>query len=222
MLKEKIFGMLKTKYKDIGVSKEVLEGVATNLSAFVSEETQIEPAVNGAESMLRTLQSYADNRVNGFRSEAEKYKKEAEELKTKLAGGNPNPPKDGGSEEAPSWAKSLIESQTALQKTVSELKQEKASQTLKEMFVQKMKDKQIPEIYYQSSLFGREFTDNAQVEELANHVGTAYETFKQTSVNAGFTYTQPPEAGSDPSKEEDVIAEQIRKGTKDIVEQLNK
>lgn len=196
MFKEKIFEMLKTKYKDIGVSKEVLEGVATNLSAFVTEETQIEPAVNGAETMLRTLQSYADNRVNAFKNESEKYKKEAEELKVKLAGGNPNPPKNEGGEEVPSWAKALIESQTALQKTVSELKTEKASQNLKESFVQKMKDKQIPESFYQGSLFGREFSESGQVEDLANQISAGYEKFKQDAVNTGFTYTQPPEKGA--------------------------
>lgn len=194
-MKEKIFEMLKTKYKDIGVSKEVLEGVATNLSAFVTEETQIEPVVNGAETMLRTLQSYADNRVNAFKNESEKYKKEAEELKVKLAGGNPNPPKKEEGEGSSEMAK-IVEMFNSLQKTVSGLQAEKTSQTLKETFVQKMKDKQIPESFYESSLFGREFSKSGQVEDLANQISAGYEKFKQDSVNAGFTYTQPPEKGA--------------------------
>ncbi|MFJ1439289.1 hypothetical protein ACILPE_06085 [Capnocytophaga canimorsus] len=210
-MKVKIFEMLKTKYKDIGVSKEVLEGVATNLSAFVKEETQIEPAVNGAELMLKSFQSYADNRVNAFKNESEKYKKEAEELKVKLAGGNPNPPKNEGGEEVPSWANALIESQTALQKTVSELKTEKASQNLKESFVQKMKDKHIPESFYESSLFGREFSENGQVEDLANQISAGYEKFKQDSVNAGFTYVKPPESGGTKTEPSDKETQEILK-----------
>ncbi|GJQ07524.1 hypothetical protein CAPN010_16820 [Capnocytophaga cynodegmi] len=195
MFKEKIFEMLKTKYANIGFSKEVLEGVATNLSAFVKEETQIEPAVNGAELMLKSFQSYADNRVNAFKNESEKYKKEAEELKVKLAGGNPNPPKKEEGEGSSEMAK-IVEMFNSLQKTVSGLQAEKTSQTLKETFVQKMKDKQIPESFYESSLFGREFTESGQVEDLANQISAGYEKFKQDAVNTGFTYTQPPEKGA--------------------------
>ena len=64
MFKEKILQLLKTKYAALGLSAQVLEGVATNLSTFVTEEAQVEPAVAGAESMLKHLQSFADSRVN--------------------------------------------------------------------------------------------------------------------------------------------------------------
>lgn len=84
-MKVKIFEALKTKYANLGFSKEVFEGVATQLSTFITEEDKIATAVEGAESMLKSFQSFADSRVNSFKTESDKYKTEAEQLKTRLA-----------------------------------------------------------------------------------------------------------------------------------------
>ena len=97
MFKEKILQLLKTKYNHLGLSSQVLEGVATNLSAYVTEESQVEPATAGAEAMLKLFQSYADNRVNTFRAESEKYKKEADDWKAKAEKSNePTPASQSG------------------------------------------------------------------------------------------------------------------------------
>ncbi|MDO5106033.1 hypothetical protein [Capnocytophaga sp.] len=212
--------MLKTKYPKFGFSKEVFEGVAANLSAFVTEETQVEPAVDGAEQMLKTFQSYADNRVNAFQNESEKYKKEAEELKTKLAGQQGGTPDKSKETTEPEWVKTLLENQKNLQETVSRLQSEKTAQTLKEQFIQKMSELKVPESFYGASILGRDFTDPSNVETLAGQVAENYEKFKQDGANIGFSFTQPPEKGNDPQKEEEALAEQIRQGTKTIVEQL--
>lgn len=220
MFKEKIFEMLKTKYPKFGFSKEVLEGVATNLSAFVKEETQIEPAVNGAELMLKSFQSYADNRVNAFQSESEKYKREAQELKAKLTqeGGNSTPLQE---QDVPQWAKTLIENYKQTQEVVLGLQKEKQNQSLNNQFVEQMKAKGVPEIYYTPIVRGREFANTEAVENLVSSVVADYEKFQSEGVKSGFTYVKPPENGATPQKDENAIAQLIKQGTEEIVQSKN-
>lgn len=218
-MKKKILENLKTKYAYLGFSTEVLEGVATNLSTFVSEETQIEPAVNGAEMMLKAFQSSADSRVGSYRNEAEKYKAELEKLKAQSSqGGQPS----NKSEEIPAWAKALMESNQTLQNSLTALQKEKENQSFTSAFAQKMKEKGVPEIFYNSTLIGREFLNNEQVEAVANEVAKNYENFQKEGAKEGFSYTKPPEGGGNPKKDEDVIAQMIQQGTKEIVEQSKK
>lgn len=218
MFKQKIFEMLKTKYAHIGFSKEVLEGVATNLSAFVSEETQIEPAVNGAELMLKSFQSYADNRVNSFRSESEKYKKEVEELKAKL---NQEDKSSTQEQEPPQWAKALIQSQQETQNALAMFQKEKQNQSLNNQFVEQMKAKGVPEFYYTPIIRGREFADENAVENLVTSVVADFEKFQTQGAKEGFTYVKPPENGANPQKDENAIAQIIKQGTKEIVQSKN-
>ncbi|WP_404812071.1 hypothetical protein ACIRNY_11070 [Capnocytophaga canimorsus] len=212
-MKVKIFEMLKTKCANMGFSKEVLEGVATNLSAFVTEETQIEPAVNGAELMLKSFQSYADNRVNTFKNESEKYKKEAEELKVKLANEGKSTSTAGQEQDVPQWVKELMESHKQTQEAVLGLQKEKKSQTLTNQFVEQMKNKGIPEFYYTPILRGREFANIEAVEHLVASTIADYQTLQTEGVKAGFTYVKPPEGGANPQKDEDAIAQMIKQGT---------
>ena len=59
-MKDKILLAIKTKYANLGLSAKTLEGFANILVATVSEEEQIETAVNGLESFAKLAQSEAD------------------------------------------------------------------------------------------------------------------------------------------------------------------
>lgn len=214
-MKKKIFENLKTKYAHLGFSTEVLEGVATNLSTFVTDENQIENAVAGSETMLKNFQSFADSRVNSFRNESEKYKAELEKLKK--SSGDPQPNEEN--EKIPAWAKALMESNQTLQNSLTALQKDKENQSFISAFAQKMKEKGVPEIFYNSTLIGREFLNNEQVEALANETAKNYENFQKESGKIGFSYTKPPEGGVDPKKDEEAIAAIINQETKKIVEQ---
>lgn len=215
-MKIKILEKLKTKYAHLGFNAEVLEGVATNLSTFVTDENQIENAVAGSETMLKNFQSFADSRVNSFRNEAERYKTELEKLKNN---GKQDPPKGDASEEVPAWAKALMESNQTLQNSLTALQKEKENQSFISAFAQKMKEKGVPEIFYNSTLIGREFANNEQVTNFAEEVAKNYENFQKESGKIGFSYTKPPEGGVDPKKDEEAIAAIINQETKKIVEQ---
>ena len=61
---EQILKELKTKYKDLGLSENVLKATAEFLGGAVKEESEIESAVAGVEGMLKVQQSIADQNKN--------------------------------------------------------------------------------------------------------------------------------------------------------------
>ena len=205
MFKEKILQLLKTKYNHLGLSGQVLEGVAANLSAYVIEESQVEPATAGAEAMLKLFQSYADNRVNTFKAESEKYKKEADDWKAKAEKSNePTPTPSTGNQG------------NTLQSSFAEFQKGRAAESLKEQFVRLMKEKNIPESYYSPSLVGRDFADTSAVETLANAVTEGFGKQEQELSARGFSYSKAPDTPDDPQKEEEAIANLIEQETEKL------
>ncbi len=217
-MKTKILEALKNKYSNLGFNKEVLESVATQMSSFVTEESQIATAVEGAEPMLKTFQSFADSRVSTYKTEADKAKARVAELE-KAKGGNPNPNPAPSNDDVPDYVKQMQDTMTKMQETLQGFQTQQVSQTLKESFIAKMKEKEVPEEYYAASLAGREFENAEKVDELANIVSQNYDAFKQKSTDLGFSFTKPPEDGGSPEKESEALANQIRKGTEEIVKQ---
>lgn len=215
MFKEKILQLLKTKYNHLGLSGQVLEGVAANLSSYVTEESQVEPATAGAEAMLKLFQSYADNRVNTFKAESEKYKKEADDWKAKAEKSNePTPALSDNQGNAEMNA--IIEKLNTLQNSFAEFQKGKTAESLKEHFVRLMKEKNIPESYYSHSLVGRDFADISAVETLANAVKEGFGKQEQELSARGFSYSKAPDTPDDPQKEEETIANLIEQETEKL------
>lgn len=205
---EKILAALRTKYANLGLSNEILEGVARQLSGFVKEDTEVESAVSGAEATLKTIQSFGDKRAT---TEAERLKKEFESRQPPAPGPKPD--------EAPEWAKGMMTTIEQLTTKISTLESEKASQYLSQKLNSILTEKKIPESFSKPALYGRSFKDEAEVQAIADMVAAQFDTFKQESVNIGFSYTEPPKAGDPPKKDSDEIANLINQGTKEIVEQ---
>lgn len=220
-MKEKIFEALKTKYANLGFSTTVLEGVATQLSAFVTEEDKIATAVEGAEQVLKSFQSFADSRVNAFKTESDKYKNEAEQLKMKLAElekgkGTPTPQGD----DVPEYVKQMQTTMAEMSKTLQGFQKANVSQSLKEKFIAQMGENKVPESYYKATLIGREFEDETKMQEFVSAVKSQYETHQQDLANLGFTQTKSPEVSKvEMEKGSEELANQIRQRTKEIVEQ---
>lgn len=217
-MKVKIFEALKTKYSNLGFTKEVLEGVATQLSAFVTEDSQIETAVAGSENVLKSFQSFADSRVNAFRTESNNYKTEAEQLKARLAELEKKPtPKPN--EDVPDYVKSLETMMSEMKQTITGFQAEKNSQTLKEKFITQMSEKKVPESYFNATLIGRNFEDETKMQEFAEAVASNYQIHQQGLTDLGFSYTKPPEGGKGSvEKETEEFAKLIRQETQKIVE----
>lgn len=127
-MKEKILEALKTKYSNLGLSKETLDGYADYLALSVTEEEGIADAVAKIEGLLKIQQSENDKIRTATRRKAEEVKKpEAETIVVKKdAAKDPDPepaPKkeaEGKDNEIPDWAKKLLGKVELLEKRNSE------------------------------------------------------------------------------------------------------
>jgi hypothetical protein len=218
-MKTKIFEALKTKYSNLGFNKDVLEGVATQLSAFVTEEGGIANAVVGAEAMLKTFQSFSDSRVNSFQTESAKDKAETEALKLRLAAFE-KPAVSKPVEDVPQYVLDMQATMEQMKQTLTGYQTTKVSQNLTEDFIAQMGNKKVPASFYKANLIGREFKDETEMNAFAGSVASGYEAHEQELTNLGFSYTQPPEGGKpNLEKESEEMANMIAAGTKQIVEQ---
>lgn len=141
-MKEKILASLKSKYKTLGVSDKTFEGVADILAQTVTEETQIEATVSGAEGWLKMTQAEADRRVNDLRVKNQ-------ELEERLKKANPTPPANGnpgaGAEEIPAWFKSHQEQMQKLLDAETKRQQQQSLDGIRNKAKEIMKSKGIKE-----------------------------------------------------------------------------
>lgn len=146
-MKTKILSALKTKYVNLGFSAKALDGVASVLEKTVTEENQIEDAVNGVEGLLRVFQ--ADN--DRVRTDYATLQKQYEELQKKQSqqgkgggSGNNEPNND-----EPAWFTAYKEEQeerfNALKSESDTLKAEKAKTERMALITNKAKELGIPE-----------------------------------------------------------------------------
>ena len=145
-MKTKILSALKTKYANLGFSAKALDGVASVLEKTVTEETQIEDAVNGVEGLLRVFQADNDRQ----RTEYSTLKAQHDELLKKSQQGN-----GGGSEnnatkdDEPAWFTAYKKEQedryNAIKAESDTLKAEKAKADRHALIINKAKELGIPE-----------------------------------------------------------------------------
>lgn len=220
-MKTKILQDLKTKYNNLGFSTEVLDGVASQLATYVKDETEIEPAVLGAEPMLKSFQRYADARVTSFKKDADTTKAEKEALQARLDALDKKtvPPT-----EKPDSNEGLLELLRAeiapLKESLTKFSEQRQQETMSKQF-KELVGKDIPEPFYRTAIKGRVFKDENEMQEVIDGLKTDYAEYSQQLANEGFRQTRKPEEGfvkEDGSK----IASLINKGTKQIVELKNK
>ena len=224
-MKAKLFTALKTKYAHLGLSEQIMEGVAAQLLGFVKEETDIEGVTAGAEPLLKQIQGEADRRANSYKSEGERLKAEIADAKKKLEelskkdADPPAPPKDT---DTPDWAKALISKVGTLEAGLTAFNAEQTGKALSGKAAAVLKEKGVPEAFYAHSLAGRTFKEETETTAFAEGVVKAYEDFKQQAADIGFNYAEPPQNSSPPQKAGDEIAALIREDTKRIVENNKK
>ena len=193
-MEEQILTALKTKYKNLGFGEKALSGVAAFLAQTVTEEDGIEPAVTGAELLLKAFQSDIDARVT---SAVEKTRKELKPADPNPADQKPaDPPKPG--DDIPAWAKGLMDKLEALEKR-------EVKSSLVGKAKAKLAEKKIPE----SFLRGRslDIESEADIDNLVASLEADYTAFRQDLVNQGVIVNNPQEGGGD--KADAAIAKMI-------------
>lgn len=205
-MKEKIFSNLKTKYSDLGFSKQILDGVAAYLAKTVTEEAQIEAVVADVEPILRILQSDTDRirtELNSVKTQNEDLKKKIESM-TKEEGGFTR------REEEPEWFKAYKEQQESrfnqIQEENESFKQEKAKAARVNLIETKARELGIPDWRMKE---GFTIADDADEAAIVQHLTGV----QKNLVTAGLMDKRrfPLEGKGEVSKEEaDAIADKMK------------
>lgn len=132
-MEKKILEALIEKYS--GVKESILRRVATKLAKTVTSEDDITTAVEGA--FADVLEAYGDQRATDAQKTAVLNYEKKHNLKDGKAvgGGEPNDdePADGekGGDDAPAWAKKLMDANEALQKRLDQMDGERTQNSRK-------------------------------------------------------------------------------------------
>lgn len=188
-MKVKILAQLKTKYANLGFGDKAFDGVADYLSKTVTEETQIETAISGVESLLKAFQGDVDK----VRTELAQKKTELEDLKKKST----EPIKiDPPAEDEPAWFKAWKEEQTkkieAIEKENQSFKAEKAKETRSAQVAAKVKELGIPD-WRMKGVAVPENLDDAGITTFLTEI-------KQDMITAGLS--GKPQSGLSATKED--------------------
>ena len=216
---EQILAALKTKFQ--GVEDATLQRIASKKSEGVTDESKVNSIVEGI-SFQDVLNSYGDYRADGAQKTAiSNYEKKhnikdgkpVEETKPQDPLTDPKPtPQPKPAEEVPAWAQSLIDSNKTLGEKLAAMDAKTKADIRNQQIDEVAKSFGIPEFAYK----GKQIADDADLNPYCTDL-------KQEMQNSGFQVVKSPEEGNHEHQSEiSSIAEQIEKGTKEIVEQNNK
>ena len=215
---EQILEALKTKFQ--GVEDATLQRIASKKSEGVTDESKVNSIVEGI-SFQDVLNSYGDYRADGAQKTAiSNYEKKhnikdgkpVEETKPQQPQTPAPTPQPKPVEEVPAWAQSLIDSNKTLSEKLAAMDAKTKADIRYQQIDEVAKSFGIPEFAYK----GKQIADDADLNQY-------FTDLKQEMQNSGFQFVKSPEEGNHEHQSEiSSIAEQIEKGTKEIVEQNNK
>ena len=217
---EQILAGLKTKFQ--GVEDATLQRIASKKAEGVTDESKVNSIVEGI-SFQDVLNSYGDYRADGAQKTAISNYEKKHNIKDGKPIEEPKPqptptpapqptPQPKPAEEVPAWAQSLIESNKTLGERLAAMDAKTKADARNQQIDAVAKSFGIPEFAYK----GKQIAEDA---DLNNY----FTELKQEMQNSGFQFAKAPEEGDHEHKSEvSSIAEQIEKGTKEIVEQNNK
>lgn len=215
---EQILAALKTKFQ--GVEDATLQRIAGKKSEGVTDESKVNSIVEGI-SFQDVLNSYGDYRADGAQKTAISNYEKKHNIKdgkpvekTKLQQPQtPAPtPQPKPVEEVPAWAQNLIDSNKTLSEKLAAMDAKTKADIRYQQIDNVAKSFGIPEFAYK----GKQIADDADLNQY-------FTDLKQEMQNSGFQFVKSPEEGNHEHQSEiSSIAEQIEKGTKEIVEQNNK
>lgn len=204
-MKEKILSVLKTKYSNLGFSQKAFDGVAAILEKSVTDESQIETAVSGVESLLKVFQSDADR----VRTEYNALKGQYDELKAKVEasaaeGGRQGKKTEPDDDEEPAWFKAYKKQQEELYnaiKTESDtLKAEKAKSERANLISTKAKELGIPEWRMKE---GFAIADDADEKAIGDYLASVQKNLVTAGLEGesqGFPISTPDVQGKELAK----------------------
>ena len=212
---EQILAGLKTKFQ--GVEDATLQRIASKKSEGVTDEGKVNSIVEGI-SFQDVLTSYGDYRADGAQKTAVSNYEKKHNIKDGKPIEEPKPqdplptPTPQTTEQVPAWAQSLIDSNKTLSEKLAAMDAKTKADARNAQIDEVAKSFGIPEFAYK----GKTIADDADLNQY-------FTDLKQEMQNSGFQFAKSPEEGNHEHKSEiSSIAEQINKGTQEIVEQNKK
>lgn len=215
---EQILAGLKTKFQ--GVEDATLQRIASKKAEGVTDESKVNSIVEGI-SFQDVLTSYGDYRADGAQKTAISNYEKKHNIKDGKPVEEPKPqptptpaptPQPKPAEEVPAWAQSLIDSNKTLSEKLAAMDAKTKADARNQQIDEVAKSFGIPEFAYKGKVIAEDADLNQYFTDL-----------KQEMQNSGFQFAKSPEEGNhEHQSEASAIADQINKGTQEIVEQNNK
>ena len=212
---EQILAGLRTKFQ--GADDATLQRMASKKAEGVTDESKVNSIVEGI-SFQDVLTSYGDYRADGAQKTAVSNYEKKHNIKDGKPIEEPKPqdplptPTPQTTEQVPAWAQSLIDSNKTLSEKLAAMDAKTKADERNQQIAAVAKSFGIPEYVYK----GKQIADDADLNQY-------FTDLKQEMQNGGFQFAKSPEEGNHEHKSEiSSIAEQINKGTQEIVEQNKK
>ena len=212
---EQILAGLRTKFQ--GADDATLQRMASKKAEGVTDESKVNSIVEGI-SFQDVLTSYGDYRADGAQKTAVTNYEKKHNIKDGKPIEEPKPqdplptPTPQTTEQVPSWAQSLIDSNKTLSEKLAAMDAKTKADERNQQIAAVAKSFGIPEYVYK----GKQIADDVDLNQYFTDV-------KQEMQNSGFQFAKSPEEGNHEHQSEiSSIAEQINKGTQQIVEQNKK
>ena len=214
---EQILAALRTKFA--GVDDATLQRMASKKAEGVTDESKVNSIVEGI-TFQDVVTNYGDFRADGAQKTAVANYEKKHNIKDGKPIEEPKPqdplptptPQSNPTEQVPAWAQSLIDSNKTLSEKLAAMDAKTKADERNQQIAAVAKSFGIPEYVYK----GKQIDDNVDLNQYFTDV-------KQEMQNGGFQFAKSPEEGNHEHKSEvNSIAEQINKGTQEIVEQNKK
>lgn len=214
MDKETVFKALKQEYPNLGLSEKVLDGVADILKETITEESKLIETVKGVETLLKNLQSDVDKE----RGQKVALQKELNDLKSK----NETKPKEDLPEEEKGKTPNASEIDDILKRLktqeelISKMTEEKTRETRLKTIEQSLKEKHIPQSYYEPLLSSKQIDLETDIDELIKGIDESYSKLEIELSKTRFAGSTLPERGSSNINSMESLAKMINEENKKL------
>lgn len=194
-MKSKILAKLSVKHK--GLSKHLLGLIADKIAAKVTEESEIDAAIDDLDNQLISVSEYAkllqqegDRRVTEAKKTFEKQSTESDEEEEEEPEAKPKgKEKSKGGDDA---IAKLTQAVAALTEKVASNEKQSKQQTLGEKLKAALKEKKIPEVMAK----GRALEKEEDIDTVLAEIEADHTALKQELINEGLAGGKPPIVGN--------------------------
>lgn len=198
-MKEKILAAIRAKFPKVNLSKKRLDAIAAKIETkVIDDETKIDAAIDDYND-FNPLADIAkqDDTIRNLEAKV----KPAPQKKEDDSKPDPEAPKD---EDAPPWAKSLIESNKTLSEKLAAIEGEKTITTMKSKAGELLKD--VPKSYWSEWSIPQK---EDEIESFVIKVQTGYEAFTKDLSDKGILSMPIPGGGNGGQPTKQASQEQI-------------